>query len=99
MAQSVLWVGLAVFAPLAASINKVVLQSALMPMLGGIALTNVTVGSFEQAFSGKFRLSALLCFLLTFSGFKFANVGSVFWGLVVGLAVSYGFERADFKQN
>jgi benzoate membrane transport protein len=99
VAQSVLWVGLAVFAPVAASINKVVLQSALMPMLGGIALANVTVGAFEQAFSGKFRLSALLCFLVTFSGFKFANVGSVFWGLVVGLAVAYGFERADFKQN
>lgn len=94
--QGFLWITLAIFAPVAASIDRVVLKKSLIPMLGGMAMLGVLTGAFQSAFSGKFKTGALFSFLITFSGLKIAGIGSAFWGLVGGVLASYLLDRADF---
>ncbi len=94
--QGVFWIIFGCFAPIAASIDKVILKKTLIPMLGGFAMLGVLIGAFQTAFGGKFKMGALFAFLITFSGIKIIEIGAPFWGLVGGLAVSYLLDRADF---
>ncbi len=94
--QGILWMTLGIFAPVAASIEKVLLKKTLIPMLGGLAMFTVLIGAFQSAFGGKFKTGALFAFLITFSNIKIQGVGSAFWGLVGGVVVAYLLDRADF---
>lgn len=96
--QGIFWIVFGIFAPVAASIERVVLKKTLIPMLGGIAMLSVLTGAFQSAFSGKFKTGALFSFLITFSNLKIAGIGSAFWGLVGGVVISYLLDRADFLE-
>ncbi|HEX2911784.1 MAG TPA: benzoate/H(+) symporter BenE family transporter [Chloroflexia bacterium] len=94
----VCWVGLSIIAPVAASIDKVVLRKSLIPMLGGLAMLNVLVGTLMAAFAGPFRNGALFAFLITLSDIKVAGIGSAFWGLLGGMLAAIVLDNTDFRK-
>jgi benzoate membrane transport protein len=96
--QGFFWIVFGLFAPVAASIERVVLKKSLIPMLGGMAMLSVLTGAFQAAFGGKFKTGALFSFLITFSNIKIAGIGSAFWGLAGGMFVAYLLDRADFLE-
>ncbi|MDP5228471.1 MULTISPECIES: benzoate/H(+) symporter BenE family transporter [Arthrobacter] len=63
--------------------------------LGGIAMFRSLQQAFVAAFRTDFTLSALVTFVVTVSGLSVANIGSAFWGLLLGFAVSWTMERGD----
>lgn len=85
-----------VFAPL---FTKLMLATpgAFIAALGGLAMLRVLQSSFVTAFSGRFTLGALVTFVVTVADVPIMNVGSAFWGLLVGLVVSWFLEREDFE--
>ncbi|MFA9430273.1 benzoate/H(+) symporter BenE family transporter [Egicoccus sp. AB-alg2] len=74
------------------------LPGTFIAVLGGLALLPVLTASFQQAFSGaRWRLGAFTTFVVTLSDVTLLRVGSAFWGLVFGLAVSWLTEREDVR--
>lgn len=82
-------------APVIASVGLAV-PPAYIAVLGGLALLGVLQNAFVIAFKGGFTLGAVATFLVTVSEMTILNVGSAFWGLVIGFGVSVLLERADF---
>ncbi len=98
VANGVFWVLLGLVAPIVASLDKVVLSPNLIPMLGGLAMLPVLLGTFSQAFGGKFRFGALFALLITLSEVKIAGIGSAFWGLIGGMLATMLLDRLDFME-
>jgi benzoate membrane transport protein len=71
---------------------------AFIAALGGLAMLRVLQTAFSVSFSGKFPLGALVTFLVTVADVSIFNVGAAFWGLLLGFAVSWLLERADFRR-
>ncbi|MGY1812793.1 benzoate/H(+) symporter BenE family transporter [Blastococcus sp. SYSU D00820] len=71
--------------------------AAFIATLGGLAMLRVLQTSFVTAFAGRCTLGALITFVVTVSDLTVANIGSAFWGLVAGLAVSWLLERSDLR--
>ena len=69
---------------------------AVIAALAGLAMLRVLQTSFSVSFRGKFTLGALVTFLVTVAVVPILNVGAPFWGLVLGIAVSWLLEHADF---
>jgi len=72
---------------------------AFIATLGGLAMLRVLQASFVAAFSSRFTFGALITFVVTVADMTIANVGSAFWGLVAGVAVSWLLERSDFTAD
>ena len=70
---------------------------AFIATLAGLAMLRVLQTAFTTAFADKFKLSALVTFLITVSGISILNIGAPFWGLVFGFIVSWLIERGDYK--
>jgi benzoate membrane transport protein len=73
------------------------LPPAYVATLAGLAMLRVLQGAFSASFSGRFTLGALIALLVTVADRPLFGVGSAFWGLVAGLAVSWCLERGDFE--
>ena len=69
--------------------------AAFIATLGGLAMLRVLQASFVTAFGGRVPFAALVTFLVTVADVTVFNIGSAFWGLVVGVAVAWLLERAD----
>lgn len=69
---------------------------AFIAALAGLAMLRVLQTAFTISFSGRFTLGALVTFLVTVADVAILNVGAPFWGLVLGVAMSWLLERADF---
>ena len=65
-------------------------------LVAGLAMLKVLQGAFVAAFSARFTLGALVCFLVTVSDVSLFNIGGAFWGLAIGLAVARLLEGSDF---
>lgn len=87
-----------VFGLLAPLFTRLMLATpgAFIAALGGLAMLRVLQASFVTAFSSRFTLGALITFVVTVADVKILNIGSAFWGLVAGVAVSWLLERSDF---
>ncbi len=72
------------------------MPGAFIAALAGLAMLRVLQSAFVMSFSGRFTLGALVTFLMTVANVPIFNVGAAFWGLVLGVAVSWLLERADF---
>lgn len=85
------------FAPLFA---RLMLASppAFIATLAGLAMLRVLQAAFVTAFAGRFTLGALVTFVVTVADLSWLNIGSAFWGLVAGFAISWCLERPDFEQ-
>ena len=84
-------------APVAAQLG-LMMPSAFIGMLGGLAIIRVLQGAFSVAFSARFPLGALATFIVTVSDATILHIGSPFWGIVFGIAVSWLMERDDFRK-
>jgi benzoate membrane transport protein len=97
MAYGVLFVLFGVLAPVAASVSAAI-PLAFIGVLGGLALIRALQGWMATAFGGELSLGALAAFLVTLSGISILHIGSAFWGLVFGVAVSWLMERTDLRK-
>ncbi len=70
---------------------------AFIAALAGLAMLRVLQTAFTVSFRGRFTLGALVTFLVTVADVAIFNIGAPFWGLVLGVAVSWLLERADFS--
>jgi benzoate membrane transport protein len=93
-----LWMFFGLFAPVATAVSQI-LPSSLIKLLAGLALLEVLASCFNAAFGEKFRLGALVTFIITLSDIRPFNIGAPFWGLVGGTAISLLLERGDFKSK
>jgi benzoate membrane transport protein len=71
---------------------------AFIAALGGLAMLRVLQTAFVNSFKERFTLGALVTFLVTVADVPIFNVGAPFWGLVLGFAISWLLERADFRE-
>lgn len=69
---------------------------SLVTTLAGLAMLRVLQTAFVTAFKTRFSLGALIAFLVTIADVPLLNIGAAFWGLVIGLALSWLLERDDF---
>jgi benzoate membrane transport protein len=72
---------------------------AFIAALAGLAMLRVLQTAFSVSFRGRFTLGALVTFLVTVADVAIFNVGAPFWGLVLGVAVSWLLERVDFAAS
>ena len=86
-----------IFAPL---VTRLMLATpkAFIATLAGLALLRVLERAFAVSFTGGFTLGATVCFLVTVANVPILSIGAPFWAVLIGLAVSWAFERADFKR-
>ncbi len=97
-----IWLGLffilfGFFAPTAVGLGAA-LPAALIAGLAGLAMLPVLQSAFVTAFRGAFTFGALVTFLVTVAGVSILGIGSAFWGLAIGYAVSRIVERDDFRR-
>ncbi|MBT3535422.1 MAG: benzoate transporter [Rhodospirillaceae bacterium] len=85
-------IGFGLFSPFTTGLG-LVLPAVFINMLGGLAMLAVLQGAFTTAFGGPHALGALVSFLVTLSGVALFNVGSPFWGLVFGYAITLLLQR------
>ncbi|MFO1272018.1 MAG: benzoate/H(+) symporter BenE family transporter [Rubrivivax sp.] len=69
---------------------------AFVSALAGLAMLRVLQTAFGVSFKDRFTLGALVTFLVTVADVPIFNIGSPFWGLVIGYVVSRVLERQDF---
>jgi benzoate membrane transport protein len=69
---------------------------AFIATLAGLAMLRVLHAAFSTAFRDRFPVGALASFLVTVADLPILGIGAPFWGLVIGLALSWAMERADF---
>jgi benzoate membrane transport protein len=89
-----------VFGVLAPTFTNLTLATpkAFIMVLAGLAMLRALQSAFVTSFgSGKFTLGALVSLLVTVADISLFNIGSAFWGLIAGFAVSWLMERHDFK--
>lgn len=72
---------------------------AFIATLGGLAMLRVLHAAFSTAFRDRFPIGALASFLVTVADLPILGIGAPFWGLVVGIAVSWAMERGDFAKT
>jgi benzoate membrane transport protein len=72
---------------------------AFIAALAGLAMLRVLQTAFSISFRGRFTLGALVTFLVTVADVAILSVGAPFWGLVLGVAVSWLLERKDFAER
>lgn len=75
------------------------LPSALISILAGLAMINVLINSFRDAFStGKFKVGAFVSLIIAMSGISIFKIGAAFWALLLGVIVSLIVEKKDFDE-
>ena len=75
----------------AATLTQALLSfpNLLITAVAGIALFGTISHNISLAFSdAEHREAALITFLMSASGVQFLNIGSAFWGLLLGLIVT-----------
>ncbi|MFC7448353.1 benzoate/H(+) symporter BenE family transporter [Rhodococcus daqingensis] len=86
-----------VFAPVFVRL-MLAMPAAFVATLGGLALLRALQTSFTGAFGGRYTMGALVALLVTVADVKLLGIGAPFWGLAVGIAVSWMLERQDWRQ-
>ena len=71
---------------------------AFVAVLAGLAMLRVLQTAFTVSFRDRCTLGALVTFLVTVADVPIFNIGAPFWGLVLGLAVSWLLERDDVRK-
>lgn len=67
-------------------------------VLAGLAMINVLIQSFRDAFkSGKYKVGAFFALIVGVSGISLLHIGSAFWALVFGVVISLICDYKDFK--
>ncbi|HYF60851.1 MAG TPA: benzoate/H(+) symporter BenE family transporter [Burkholderiaceae bacterium] len=87
-----------VFGLFASSFTALMLAApaAFVATIAGLAMLRVLHAAFSTAFRERFPIGALTGFLVTVADQPILGVGAPFWGLAIGIAVSWAIERGDF---
>ncbi len=73
------------------------IPSGLINVLAGLAMINVLISSFKEAFtSNHFTLGAFVALIIGASNITILSIGSAFWALFGGVIVSLLCEWKDF---
>ena len=65
----------------------------------GLVLMGMIIGGLEDSFgTGKFKIGNFASFTIAVSGVVFFGIGSAFWALVVGTAISLLLEKKDYDE-
>ncbi len=90
-----------IFGLLSPALTQIMLATpeAYILALGGIAMLPSLQVAFVTSFRTKYTWGALITFVITVSGLSVLNIGSAFWGLVIGYACSRLLEPADYRQT
>lgn len=65
----------------------------------GLVLMSMIIGGLEDSFgTGKFKFGNFASFTIAVSGVAFFGIGSAFWALVVGTAVTLLLEKKDYDE-
>lgn len=83
---------IAVFAGLAAELATVIPQ-ALLVALVGLAVVGVLSTAIQRVAEGPLLLGPIFAFAIALSDLSMFGIGSFFWALVAGIAVSLVLER------
>lgn len=88
-----------IFGLLSPALTQIMLATpeAYILALGGIAMLPSLQAAFVTSFRTKYTWGALITFVITVSGLSILNIGSAFWGLVIGYACSRLLEPADYR--
>jgi benzoate membrane transport protein len=75
------------------------MPTTISGVLAGLAMLNLFLGAFEVAFSSssKFKVVAFFAFIIAFSNIQIFSIGAPVWALLIGIIVSFIFERANVK--
>lgn len=71
------------------------LPIVLIQALAGLALIGVLTTSLKQVVGGPLVLGPVFAFATVQSGLSLLGLGPFFWGLVIGVIVSYVLERSE----
>jgi benzoate membrane transport protein len=71
---------------------------AFIATLAGLAMLRVLQTAFTVSFRDRCTFGALITFIVTVADVPVFNIGAPFWGLVLGLAVSWLLEREDVRR-
>ncbi|MDO5500188.1 MAG: benzoate/H(+) symporter BenE family transporter [Propionibacteriaceae bacterium] len=87
------------FGLLSPALTQIMLATpeAYILALGGIAMLPSLQAAFITSFRTKYTWGAMITFVITVSGLSILNIGSAFWGLVIGYACSRVLEPADYR--
>lgn len=79
-----------IFGLLSPALTQIMLATpeAYILALGGIAMLPSLQAAFVTSLRTKYTWGALITFVITVSGLSILNIGSAFWGLVIGYACS-----------
>jgi benzoate membrane transport protein len=72
---------------------------AFIAALAGLAMLRVLQTAFGISFRERFTLGATVTFIVTVADVPILNIGAPFWGLVIGLALSWLLEREDHRKR
>ncbi len=71
---------------------------AFIATLAGLAMLRVLQTAFTVSFRDRCTFGALITFIVTVADVPVFNIGAPFWGLMLGLAVSWLLERDDVRR-
>lgn len=75
------------------------IPSTLISVLAGVAMINVLINSFQDAFSTKrFKIGAFFALIIGVSNITILSIGSAFWALLGGVVISMICEKKDFDE-
>jgi benzoate membrane transport protein len=75
----------------------VILPSAYIITLAGLALTGVLSGALTRVAQGPLRLGPMFAFAIALSDISLLGFGPYFWALIIGTAVSFLMERDGLR--
>ncbi|MGD9820002.1 MAG: benzoate/H(+) symporter BenE family transporter [Aminobacteriaceae bacterium] len=77
-----------------------IIPSTLINVLAGVAMINVLLNAFQEGFGTKcYKNGAFFALVIGASGISILNIGSAFWALVGGVAISMICEKKDFARE
>ncbi|MEA4873562.1 MAG: benzoate/H(+) symporter BenE family transporter [Synergistaceae bacterium] len=87
-----------ILAPLTMSVLGMLPGEATTVIIG-LTLVSMIIGGLEESFgSGKFKFGSFASFAVAMSGIVVLQIGSAFWALVVGTAISLLLEKKDYDE-
>lgn len=95
------WVGIVfaltgIFAPVTIGLLRM-MPAAATTVVVGLVLMPMIIDGLQQAFgSGKFMIGSFVSFIVAVSGISIFQVGSAFWALVFGTAMTLLLEKVDY---
>ena len=96
-----IWCGIAfaltgIFAKFTMGLLAMIPAEALN-MVVSLTLIGMIIGALEESFgSGKFKFGSFVSFIAAASGVSFFGIGSAFWALAAGTAITLLLEKKDY---